>query len=68
MLDAILQERQWELIGEGKRWFDLVRTNHVFSVMDPLLKKDRSRQAPAPADATGFCRSKKILWPLTDLY
>ncbi len=26
LLDAIVQERQWEFVGEGKRWFDLVRT------------------------------------------
>lgn len=29
----ILQERQFELLGEGKRWFDLVRTGRVVTVM-----------------------------------
>ncbi|MDB5211241.1 MAG: RagB/SusD family nutrient uptake outer membrane protein, partial [Sediminibacterium sp.] len=65
MLEAILQERQWELIGEGKRWFDLVRTNHVFSVMDPLLRKRQIAAGTAAADATGFADQRKILWPLT---
>lgn len=27
LLDAILKERQKEFVGEGKRWFDIVRTN-----------------------------------------
>lgn len=27
ILDAIVAERQKEFVGEGKRWFDLVRTN-----------------------------------------
>jgi len=65
MLDAILLERQWEFIGEGKRWFDLVRTNHVFSVMDPLLRKRQIAAGTAAADATGFADARKILWPLT---
>jgi hypothetical protein len=38
MIDAIVQEGQFEEFAEGKRWYDLVRTGSVNKVMDPILK------------------------------
>lgn len=62
MIDAILQEAQYEEFGEGKRWFDLIRTNHVVQVMDPILKV---RQTKNLNPATGFGNTQRILWPLS---
>ncbi|QKJ32306.1 RagB/SusD family nutrient uptake outer membrane protein [Mucilaginibacter mali] len=61
--DVILQERQWELFGEGKRWFDIVRTNRVNKIMDPFINYRQKRVDPA--SNVGFGTDlNKILWPI----
>ena len=32
----LLNERKWELVGEGQRWFDLVRLNYLKRICDAL--------------------------------
>ena len=36
LIDYILDQKQIEMVGEGKRWFDLVRNHRVVSVMNPI--------------------------------
>lgn len=33
-IDAVIDERGWELAGEGQRWYDLLRTEKVQEVVD----------------------------------
>lgn len=61
MENAILEERKLELYMEAKRWFDLLRTDKVIEVMDPILKK---RQALRSSPEIGFGDPRRILWPL----
>ncbi|MCW9708708.1 RagB/SusD family nutrient uptake outer membrane protein [Fodinibius salsisoli] len=48
--DAVLQERNWELAGEGKRWFDLKRTGRLVEELQADGKniQETNRLFPLP--------------------
>jgi starch-binding outer membrane protein, SusD/RagB family len=70
LIDAILQEDEYELLGEGKRWFELIRTNRVHAIMDPILNLRNGTTDPitgitTPA-TTGFIHApNRYLWPVS---
>lgn len=47
--NVILEERKKELCFEGKRWYDLVRTNKAIEIMGPI---------------NGLTNKENILWPI----
>jgi tetratricopeptide (TPR) repeat protein len=48
LINYILDEKQLEQAGEGKRWFDLVRTKKVVEVMNPINGISKESQALFP--------------------
>lgn len=59
--NLILKERQLEFMAEGKRWFDLLRTDKVMEVMDPVM---RQRQEAANVVQIGFGDPRRALFPI----
>ena len=57
----ILKERQLEFYGEGQRWFDLMRTGRLITVMDPIYA---GRQENAGVTVTGFGDEGTKYWPV----
>lgn len=54
-LGFILDERQFELFGEGKRWWDLVRNNKAISTMTPILDEK---------GVTTPLTESRLIWPI----
>ena len=60
--DDILQERQFELLGEGKRWFDLMRTGRAITTMNDYFEK--YQKAYGITNYTKFTAEWQLYWPV----
>jgi len=58
----ILDERQFELLGEGKRWFDLVRTGRAISTMNSYF--ETYLKLYGVTNYTTFTDSWQLYWPV----
>lgn len=61
VVDYILKERQIELVGEGKRWFDLVRTNTWEKVMKPINGMNDIRKTVFPINYSHIIENPQIV-------
>lgn len=59
---AILQERTFELLGEGKRWFDLMRTGRAISTMNAYFEK--YMRPFGVTNYTPFTSDWQLYWPV----
>ena len=61
LVDFILDERQRELVGEGRRWFDLVRTGRWKSVMGPINGCQEDGNELFPIHFSHLDQNKKLV-------
>ena len=71
LVDEIIDEKGWELAGEQKRWFDLIRTETLESVVEkrdpnekvPLARQPTKEQYIVPIPQKAISGSKLIQNP-----
>lgn len=61
LIDYILRERQVELVGEGRRWFDLLRTGKWKEVMEPINGMSQDGNELFPIHYSHLLENPKII-------
>ncbi len=58
LIDYILDQKQIEQVGEGKRWFDLVRNHRAVAVMNPIngLSSEDEELFPINQSVLNLCQ------------
>ena len=58
LIDYILDQKQIEQVGEGQRWFDLVRNHRAVEVMNPIngLSDQREELFPIHQSVINLCQ------------
>ena len=61
VIDYILRERQVELVGEGRRWFDLLRTDKWKEVMGPITNMTEDGNELFPIHYSHLLENRKLV-------